>query len=357
MRIRLAILETDQSFTSRLVRYFATYYADKVETFSFTDAEEFQKSLQTAKVDVLLASPELFPEGMKLPKNMIMAYLSESSQVQSINNVRAICKYQKAEMIYREVLGLYAELDKMTVYRQAEGACPLFFFKGAAGGVGATTLAIACAMRFASYGKKVLYLNLEENGVVSPFLQGDGTNTLSDVLYALKSNRSNLVLKLERMVRKSEEGIYFFEPFAITLDAYEMETEDLEDIIRTVIGYDTYDAVILDGGFAGSDKNDAIMKYASEIFLVSDGMEIPNLKLTKILQELSIKDDHAQGRVLARTQVLYNRFAGASRKADTEYQERVYGGVGIVKGAAPKQVAAGISQSNFFDKLIQRWGL
>lgn len=353
MRIRLAVLEKDQNYASRLIRYFTTYYINKIEAFAFSDLEAFQESLQQFKIDVLLASPELVPEGTKFPKTIIMAYLSESTQIQSINNVKAVCKYQKAELLYREILGLYAELDRKTAYRETEGACPLFLFMGASGGVGTTTMSVACALRLASFGKHVLYLNLEENGVISPFLKGDGNSTLSDVLYAVKSSPSNLVLKLERMVRKSEQGIYFYEPFSITLDAYEMTENELKDIITTLIGDDSYEYVIVDTGSSVSWKRNLIIKYAREVFIVGDGSEISNGKLEKLLQELSIKDEHEEERAMAKVQVLYNRFTEVSQRANTKYQERVYGSISRIRKSTPGQIAEDISQNSFFDRLLK----
>ena len=39
MRIKLAILERDQSYLSRIVSVFNTKYADKFEIYSFTDRD------------------------------------------------------------------------------------------------------------------------------------------------------------------------------------------------------------------------------------------------------------------------------------------------------------------------------
>lgn len=352
MKIRVGILDQDQIYVSRLVRYFTTYYIDKVEVSVFYDQEKFLEFIQHIKIDVFLANPGLISEDIELPRTMIMAYLSEASEAQSVNDIKVVYKYQKAELLYREILGLYAELDNKTAYKEAEGMSTVYFFMGAAGGTGTTTMAVACAERMASYGKKVLYLNLEENGVTAPILQGDGNDTMSDVLYAVKSNRANMVLKLESMVRKSEQGVYFYEPFPLALDAHEMTEKDLTEILNTVTRYHSYDYVVADSDSVVLWKRDLLIRYAKKVFIVDDGGEISSLKLNKVLQELKIRDENEEERTMAKIKVLCNRCTDRSKKIDTQYQELIYGRIHEMDDCSPKRVIEEISRRPFFDKLI-----
>lgn len=351
MKIRLGLLG-NYSYIMRLSNYFSAHYSDKLEMFAFTEPKGLEVHLQHSKIDVLLAEPEFLPDDFRLPRTTIMAYMSEASDIQSINDVRAICKYQKAELIYREILSLYAELDQRTAYKMAEGFCPAILFMGAAGGVGNTTVAIACAMRLASEGKKVLYLNLEENGVTSPFLKGDGNTTLSDVLYAVKSNRSNLALKLESMVRKSMQNVCFYEPFQNTLDACEMTESDLKSILDTVTHYGDYDFVILDSESRISWKRELLMKYAGSIILISDGSEVADEKMGKILREFLIRDEQEEKRLMTKVGILYNRISEEIHSANTKHSELVIGEIGMMKNANPGLVAGEIAQKTVFDRMI-----
>lgn len=352
MKIRIGILEQDRVYVSRLIRYFTTYYIDKIEISAFYDLEKFLEFIQHSPIDIFLASPDLVPADLELPRTMIMAHISEVSQAESLNGVKAVYKYQKAESLYREILGLYAELDKKTAYKESDGTGQLHFFMGASGGVGTTTMAASCAVRLASYGKKVLYFNLEENGILTPFLQGDGTATLSDVLYAVKSNRSNLVLKLESIVRKSNQGVYFYEPFALALDAHELLAEELEEILKTIMQYQTYDHIIVDADSTVLWKRDLLMQFSKNIFIVSDGSVISNMKLKKLLQELALRDQSEEKRNMAKVEVIYNRFKNTGRKAETEYQEPVFGVIEELGNNLPDYVVENISRKPFFDKLL-----
>ena len=55
MKIRLAILDRDQVYLRRLESVFNVKYADKLETFIFTDREYALGSLREKKIDVFLA--------------------------------------------------------------------------------------------------------------------------------------------------------------------------------------------------------------------------------------------------------------------------------------------------------------
>lgn len=283
---------------------------------------------------------------------MIMAYLSEASDVQEINGVKAVRKYQRADLLYREILGLYAELDKSTVYRKTDGASAVYLFTGASGGVGTTSLAVASAVRLASYGKKVLYINLEENGILSPFLEGEGNGTMSDVLYAVKSNRANLAMKLESIVRKSDTGVYFYEPFSVSLDAHEMTEGDLTEILNTIIMYLSYDYIIVDLDSSVLWKRDLLMQYANRMLLVGGGSEVSGSKLKKLLQELAIKDEQEESRQLAKVSIVYNQWTKNSRPVSTKNGVSVYGTIEVSSNETPRGVIEEISGRPFFDRLI-----
>ena len=56
MKIKLAILEKDVSYLNRIVAAFSTKYADKFEIYSFTDQEVALATLDSARIDVFIAS-------------------------------------------------------------------------------------------------------------------------------------------------------------------------------------------------------------------------------------------------------------------------------------------------------------
>lgn len=351
MKIRVGILEKDFRYVNSLMGYLNTYYSQSLELFAFSNFETLEAYLSTKKLDVLLADPELLPDSFEVPKFMVLSYLADSPDIDTIRDVRAVCKYQKAELIYREVLGLYAEMDQQSVYKIAEDSCPIYLFLGASGGVGTTTMAVACAQSLAAAGKKILYLNAEENGVVAPILSGEGSMTLSDVLYIVKSNSANLALKMESMIRRDKSGVSFFEPFAVTLDAHEITKADLTELLNTMVQFGEFDSVVIDTDSMITDKRNYLIKLADTIFVVGSGSALSNGKMERLIREFSLMEERDESRILARIQVLYNGFGSSSVRADLK-NIGMYATINRYSGGTPEQIVREIVRNNIFASLL-----
>lgn len=354
MKIRLGIVDDNQNYIRRLIDYFTSRYADTIEVFAFSDATRLKNHTMSKKLDVVIADEELLPETFELPKSTMLAYFSDSLEVKSIRGIKAICKYQRAEQLYREILNLYAELDRQASYRMSANGCPLFLFMGVSGGSGTTTVSAACALSMTYAGKKVLYLNLEENGVISHIFQGSGQMSLSDVLYAVKTNHSNLALKLESMVQRDKSGVYFYEPFRITLDASEMNADNLSTILSVLTKYRAYDAIVVDSDASISPKRQELLKVASSVFLVSNGTEVANSKLTRLLREISILDENDESsRIMNRIKVIYNRMSRLCEQANTGYQENVFATIGAYESLSSMAIVESIAKQGFFEQVLR----
>ena len=109
MRIKLAILERDQSYLGRIVSVFNTKYADKFEVYSFTDKEMALTTLDAARIDVLVASDAYDVSTSEIPRRCGFAYLVDSADIDYYNEQRAICKFQKVDLIYKQILSVYSE--------------------------------------------------------------------------------------------------------------------------------------------------------------------------------------------------------------------------------------------------------
>ena len=56
MKIKLALLDSDQNYLNRIVTAFNIKYADKLEIYSFTKLESAMAALEPSRSDVLVAS-------------------------------------------------------------------------------------------------------------------------------------------------------------------------------------------------------------------------------------------------------------------------------------------------------------
>jgi len=68
MKIKLALLDSDQNYLNRIVTAFNIKYADKLEIYSFTKLESAMAALEPSRIDVLVASDTFVVESSALPK-------------------------------------------------------------------------------------------------------------------------------------------------------------------------------------------------------------------------------------------------------------------------------------------------
>lgn len=354
MKIKLAILEKDTVYLQRIVSVFNNKYADKLEIYSFTESEMALKTIIESKINVFLADEECEIALDMLPERCAFAYFVDTPNVQNINNCPAVCKFQKIDMIYKQIVSLYAEVaaDIVTSSDGEDGSSKVISFLSPAGGVGCSTVAVACAMFLVKRGKRVLYLNLEKYGSTEMFLQGMGQGGLSDVLYAIKSQKSNLALKLEGVVRQDKSGVCFLAECNVVLDRLEMKKEELDILLKQIKISESYDYIILDADFSFDSFEMEVMKQSSTVVLISDGTKNANTKIDRIHKAMEILEQQGGTEITSKMVLLYNRFHTQLGKKLKSSKITEVGGIQVFKGADADQIAVEISKLNVFERLM-----
>ncbi len=352
MKIRLGILDNDIMYRTRLINYFNANYADKLEIFAFSSLQSLQQYVEEGSLDVLLADEAGIPDAEAVPQGVAFAYWSESMGIDSIRNKRTVCKYQKAELIYKEILGLYAEMESsVTSYKLDGSTTAVLTFVGAAGGVGTTTAAVGCAMYLAEQGKKVLYLDLTQMGDMGLYFSGEGNFTLSDVFYSIKSNHANLFLKLESMVKRDDSGVNYYESCRVALDFRDTTPEDISLLLKSVRESKSYEYIIVDVDNVLTAKQKIVFAASSAVMVISDGTDISNRKLAKFVEALRLdggKKDGLERKLL----LLYNRFHTGAQKAVLQNEITEIGGINAYRNGCPRQIAEEIAGKNVFERFL-----
>lgn len=355
MKIKLAILDKDTAYLQRIVSVFNNKYADKLEIYSFTDQEMALETVQKAKIHVLLAGEEYGIKPEELPQRCAFAWFVDTKEIEHINQRAAICKYQKVDMVYKQILSLYSEVagDMITTEGSEDGQVEVVTVLSPAGGVGCSTIAAAYAMALCQYGKQVLYLNLEKFGSTDSYFKGDGTDGLSEVLYAIKSQKSDLALKLklEGTVRKDKCGVYFLPECHVALDRMEMKPEELCMLLRQIKISKTYDVIVLDVNFSFDALEMEVMKQSHRIFMVSDGSGNANTKILRAYQALEILEQQEGNIVTDKMLLLYNRFHSRLGEKIDSLPLQIAGGLPYFKEARESQIASEIARMDLFEKL------
>lgn len=353
IRIKLAIADKDESYVNRLSNFLNAGYSDKVEVYSFTQLDSLVQFLKTNKVDVLLASETMELNLKSIPERTAFAYLVDNASLETVNNKRAVCKFQKADLIYKEALSLFSENpSNITGFKSAgDGDTSLISFYSCSGGCGSSTAAAACCLYLAAKGKKVLYLNFERFGTPQIFFNASGSFTLSDIIFAIKSKKSSLALKLESSVKKDQSGVFFYDACRTPLDIFELTGEDIKKLINEIKTTGIYDYVIIDTDPHFINPSIGIMKFSNLMIFVSDGTEVANIKFKRFYDALRIIEDQQDIALVNKIALIYNKFRDNSSKVIEGLNDiSVFGGVGVLGGES-LQIAKQISLKNIFSSL------
>ncbi|MBQ4260121.1 MAG: chromosome partitioning protein ParA [Lachnospiraceae bacterium] len=351
MRIKLAILESDSAYLRRVVPMFNSKFAEELEIYSFTEIDAAMDCLEEKKIDVFLATNNFKIDFTLIPKRCGFAYLVESLDIDSIDGHKAVCKFQKGDLIYKQVLSIYSEhMPNITGIAQNEnGAMKTICFCSPCGGVGTSTAAAGCAIALVNAGYRVLYLNTEIYGEADNFFSCDGQFDFSDVIYAVKSNKTNRAMKLQSTVKQDATGVSFYSSVKVPLDMMEMKPADyitLQDEFRKL---GCYDYVVVDMEFPKVMSGFEFFEHCHSVVLVTDGGANAEVKLTKAIRAVQIIDSTAEFALQPRLWLLRNKSASNEL---TQNEVRVLGSFPIYQSVAPAQMAKQLSLSDMFKQLI-----
>lgn len=352
MKIRLAMLEMDEKYLQRIVSVFGTKYGDKFEMYSFTELDSAMLTVNSAKIDVFIANHVFDVNVSALPEKCGFAYFVDSADVDLVKGQKAVCKFQKAELIYRQILDIYSEKAGSAFGLKSDNEdSHIILFDSISGGAGASSMAAACALHFASNQKRVLYLNLEKFGSSSIFFTAEGQFDISDIIYAVKSKKANLALKLESCVRKDIRGVYYYAQSKIALDMIELNSDDIVHLISEIKASGLYDYVIVDADFA-MDKNFLqIYHLVHSVVWTGDGSEVSNEKICRAYTALSTLERDMDVPLTNRLFLVYNKFSNKTGKAIHGIKFKEIGGAPRYEHADTNQILSQLSQMAMFDKI------
>ncbi|MDR2088620.1 MAG: chromosome partitioning protein ParA [Clostridiales Family XIII bacterium] len=316
MKIKLAILDSDQGYISRVVSAFQSKYADKVEVYAFTDESKALAAIKASKINVLFAADSFKSVSESVPSNCGFAYLVETRDIEQYAGQRAVCKFQKVEQLYNAIADLFADsaADEVIVGGGRSAAMPLYVFASASGGVGTSTVAVAVAKSLVAFGRTPLYINFENFGSSDLYFSGDGQTNFGDVIYAIKSRKPNLAFKLEATAKRDVSGVYYYASNTNALDTEELSNEEINSLIRSLKQTGFCDCMVIDVNLSVGDRILALFKLASKIVFVSDGTDVSNTKLTRAYDALQILESSRGVDAVGKAALFFNKFSNKTGK-------------------------------------------
>lgn len=353
MRIKLAILHSDPAYVSRLTSVLGARYQNRLAIYSFSGPDAALEALAREKMDVFLAEDAFEIPKERLPDKCGFAYFVDSPEVDSVRGFPAVCRFQRTELLYKQILGLFSDaLGETSVRNLYSGSTKTVAFSSPCGGTGTSTLAAACAMRYAAAGRRCLYLNLEDFGSAGAYFSGDGAADMSDVVYAVKSRRGSLAMKLESCVRQDPCGVYFFSAAKVALDMMELTGEERGELVSALSGSGRYDVVIVDMAFDLRKETRAVFDQAHVLVWVSDGLAVSDFKIARAYGALRLLDQSGQGDLAERVCLLQNKSLGGTPAPMPDLGVRSAGAVPKIRRRPDEPVAGRLAASDALDAIL-----
>lgn len=350
MKIRIAILDKDENYKNRILSNFQVKYADKIEISIFSEIEQLKSTLETKKLDMILVDDEMRVE--EHFKNSVLVYLSKNIGVEELYDHPAICKFQKIDTIYKQILSIYAETSSAMKLRMDENGARLILFMSAQGGSGISSAAAAYSLRKAMEHKKVFYLNLERFGESGQYFSGDGSMSFSEVIYALKSRKSNLIIKLESNMKTDKSGVDFFDSCKNAYDMFELKDEEVFRLLQGISQIKEYDDIVIDVSEGLSERTLSLMEdYADQIVYVNDGSKTGNKKFERFCQVIKFLEERKEKDIFNKMVLLYNRYSSKTSEQLPESPVSVLGGIHRYEGVSGRDLIEQIAKVDVLEKI------
>lgn len=354
MKIKVLLLDKDSRYLERLMAAFQKNYADKLEIYSFTNCEKALEVIHSEKINVFLSSLEYEIETTLIPGHCAFAYFVDSKDIEVYKDVKAICKFQTPDMLYKCILSLFSDVasDITKFSSLSADDCVVYDFVSASGGTGNSTAAAACAIHLAKAGKKVMYLNFERLGDPDLYFHAEGSETFRDIIFAVKNKKANLPLKLSSIVKTDASGVNYYATAPLALNIAELSILEIIEIIDALKNSGQYEYIIIDMDFSLEKDSLELMSRCNELVFVSDGSPISNSKLKRATDSLRIIEEEKEMVILKNTVILYNRFSSkVSSKIEISGIDEI-GGIKRYEGYGESKLLEELSSLPVFDNFI-----
>lgn len=240
----MAICDRQAAYTSQLIALFQGKRELPFEIHGFTKNESLQEFCDNNRIALLLVSEPDYRE--ELQDKAIDRILVLREGTGSLpENVATVNKFQPAGMLYREIMRVYGEGERIVPFRKSEKKkirligvySPLHCCMQ-------TTFALTAGEILAKKSK-TLYLNFECFSGFEMLLGRRFGGNMTDVLYYYDCAKEKLSYKLESVVQKMGE-LYFIPPAASYEDFQGIKEEEWLSVITEIAQTGGYETVLLD---------------------------------------------------------------------------------------------------------------
>lgn len=315
MKIRLALIDSDEDYRQRLSDFYIKNYNDRIEILTFSSLDSFENNRGNKTIDVMLVSEDIEDDLSLYSDRISIAYLSDRDLIERKNNIKTINKFKKPEKIYKEILNVLADgANGDIAYKFKDGNNTVVeVFMPVNGGAGASSLAIAYGKKLAMQGIPTLYLNFEILNSSGISLSGESNTGFDEIIYAIKSRKQSVSLKIESNVLKTKEGLDFFNEARIALDMLEMSDDDIAMLIQELQGMGKYKHIIIDSSLSLGSRLKLFSNLANRIILVFEDTRYGIKKISDLNAALQLLENGGNIDITNKLTIICNKVRDISK--------------------------------------------
>ena len=284
-QIRLALADKDTRFLSKLSDYLQKNRTTRFIMELFTSPANLEEWLaHGGTADLIAISSSFFSEMSAKPGSKNVVILGDGADSLIPEGYSSIRKYVPAENLMKEIISLCAENIRGGIREKADSGN--IHFVVYADGSGLTNpLGPAMAGVLAKSGKQVFYINLDELSDTDSYFTGTNSKGLSEMLYYVKSNKSNLAMKAEACTSKDmESGVYFMKGQNNPDDTASLSPSECEALIQSIRA--CCDDIVISRAFRADPVLPVLLKNAQNIYIASSCCGTSRMRLLKIISLL-----------------------------------------------------------------------
>lgn len=281
----LAILDGEEAYVTRLLRYWNSQEGVGITAAAFTNEESLYCYMEKHKIGLLLCEAGIY-RSMEHPPDCKTVLLSGQGYVRESDGMPVIFKFQSAQEIMDEIMGYYQELRTEAADTAVADGTMICTVCSPSGGSGVTALALALARKKSKNGR-VFFLSLD------PFYRpessgGSKHEALTKAIYYIKQNSAGLKEKLNQFIMKNERldclcGV------AHWADISECTAQEMGELLRELSAFGRYELLVIDaGGF--TDAAAGCMNVSNRIVMIAGNGKRAAEKEKEFLRQAAFRD-------------------------------------------------------------------
>lgn len=239
----LALCDPEEDYAGQLAAYLQSHKEFPWEVQVFTGLSELAGSANAQEIDLLVVAESVY--GPQLPVEAPATVLLNESGLVRWSCLKNVDKYQPAENVLKELLGVYMEREDDFFPRLETGRQTRI--------VGMYSPVRRCLQTsFAlTYGQilaekyRTLYLNFEHYAGMPQLLPGEKGRDLSTLLYYMKSDREKFALRMKILVQK-KGSLDYIAPAYMGQNLIYITAQEWQQFLWKIGESGEYDYVILD---------------------------------------------------------------------------------------------------------------